>query len=43
VHWDLGGSIYEYLQLGRLLDAQRPLTVGMTMLFIVVHQASSCG
>jgi len=43
VHWDLGNSqsYGEYLQLGRLLDAQQPLTAEHDeMLFIVVHQTS---
>ena len=43
VHWDLGSSqsYGEYLQLGRLLDAQQPLTGEHDeMLFIIVHQAS---
>lgn len=43
VHWDLGGSqsYGEYLQLGRLLDAQQPLTTEHDeMLFIVVHQTA---
>jgi tryptophan 2,3-dioxygenase len=43
VHWDLGASLSygEYLQLGSLLQAQRPLsTAHDEMLFIIVHQVS---
>lgn len=43
VHWDLGGSqsYGEYLQLDRLLSAQKPLsTQHDEMLFIIVHQVS---
>jgi tryptophan 2,3-dioxygenase len=43
VHWDLGASLSygEYLQLGLLLQAQRPLsTAHDEMLFIIVHQVS---
>ncbi len=43
VHWDLGGSqsYGDYLQLGRLLDAQQPLsTEHDEMLFIIVHQTA---
>jgi tryptophan 2,3-dioxygenase len=43
VHWDLGSSLSygEYLQLERLLDAQRPLTGEHDeMMFILVHQTA---
>ncbi|HEY3808662.1 MAG TPA: tryptophan 2,3-dioxygenase [Steroidobacteraceae bacterium] len=43
VHWDLGSSLSysEYLQLDRLLEAQRPLSAEHDeMLFIIVHQVS---
>jgi tryptophan 2,3-dioxygenase len=43
VHWDLGSSLSygEYLQLARLLDAQRPLTGEHDeMMFILVHQTA---
>jgi tryptophan 2,3-dioxygenase len=43
VHWDFGRdmSYSEYLQLGKVLDAQRPLSGQHDeMLFIVIHQAS---
>jgi tryptophan 2,3-dioxygenase len=43
VHWDLGSSLsYSgYLQLDKLLDAQRPLSAEHNeMLFIIVHQVS---
>ncbi len=43
IHWDLGASMSygEYLQLGKVLDAQKPLsTEHDEMLFIVVHQTS---
>ncbi len=43
VHWDLGSSqsYGEYLQLGRLLDAQKPLTREHDeMMFIIIHQVS---
>jgi tryptophan 2,3-dioxygenase len=43
IHWDLGASLSygDYLQLGKLLDAQKPLsTEHDEMLFIVVHQTS---
>jgi tryptophan 2,3-dioxygenase len=43
IHWDLGSSLSygDYLQLDKLLDAQRPLSPEHDeMLFIVVHQAS---
>jgi tryptophan 2,3-dioxygenase len=43
IHWDLGSSMSygEYLQLGKVLDAQKPLsTEHDEMLFIVVHQTS---
>jgi tryptophan 2,3-dioxygenase len=43
VHWDLGASqsYAEYLQLDKLLDAQKPNSFEHDeMLFIVVHQAS---
>jgi tryptophan 2,3-dioxygenase len=43
VHWDLGSSLSygEYLQLDKILDAQKPLSYEHDeMLFILVHQAS---
>ncbi|TLZ31399.1 MAG: tryptophan 2,3-dioxygenase [Gammaproteobacteria bacterium] len=43
VHWDLGSSVSygEYLQLDKLLAAQKPLSSEHNeMLFIVVHQVS---
>jgi tryptophan 2,3-dioxygenase len=43
VHWDLGASLSygDYLQLERLLGAQKPLSYEHDeMLFIIVHQAS---
>ena len=43
VHWDLGSSLSysEYLQLDKLLGAQRPLSHEHNeMLFIIVHQVS---
>jgi tryptophan 2,3-dioxygenase len=43
VHWDLGTSqsYGEYLQLDKLLDAQKPNSIEQDeMLFIVVHQVS---
>jgi tryptophan 2,3-dioxygenase len=43
VHWDLGASqsYSEYLQLDKLLDAQKPNSFEHDeMLFIIVHQAS---
>ncbi len=43
IHWDLGSSLSygQYLQLEKLLDAQRPLSGEHDeMLFIIVHQAS---
>jgi tryptophan 2,3-dioxygenase len=43
VHWNLGDSqsYGDYLQLGQLLGAQRPLTAEHgEMLFIIVHQVS---
>jgi len=43
VHWDLGSSqsYGDYLQLGRLLEAQQPLTTEHDeMLFIIVHQTA---
>ena len=43
IHWDLGDSLSygQYLQLDRLLGAQKPLTGERDeMLFIIVHQAS---
>ncbi|HUK01152.1 MAG TPA: tryptophan 2,3-dioxygenase family protein, partial [Steroidobacteraceae bacterium] len=43
VHWDLGSSLSygQYLQLDKLLDAQRPLTGEHNeMLFVIVHQVS---
>ena len=43
VHWDLGSSLSygEYLQLDKILDAQKPLSFEHDeMLFILVHQTS---
>ncbi|MGQ0430253.1 MAG: tryptophan 2,3-dioxygenase [Gammaproteobacteria bacterium] len=43
IHWDLerGMSYSQYLQLDRVLDAQRPLSGQHDeMLFIIIHQAS---
>ncbi len=43
VHWELGSSLSygEYLQLGKVLDAQKPLTYEHDeMMFIIVHQSS---
>jgi tryptophan 2,3-dioxygenase len=43
VHWDLGSSVSygEYLQLDKLLAAQKPLSSEHNeMLFIIVHQVS---
>ncbi len=43
IHWDLGGSLSygQYLQLDKVLGAQKPLTGERDeMLFIIVHQAS---
>ena len=43
IHWDLGSSLSygQYLQLDKVLDAQKPLSGEHDeMLFIVVHQAS---
>ena len=43
VHWDLGSSLSysEYLQLDKLLAAQKPLSAEHNeMLFIIVHQVS---
>jgi len=43
IHWDLGRSqsYGEYLQLDKVLDAQRPLSLEHDeMMFIIVHQAS---
>ena len=43
VHWDLGSSLSygQYLQLDKLLTAQRPLTGEHNeMLFVIVHQVS---
>jgi tryptophan 2,3-dioxygenase len=43
IHWDLGSSqsYSEYLQLDKLLDAQKPLTYEHDeMMFILVHQTS---
>jgi len=43
VHWDLGSSLSygEYLQLDKLLAAQRPLSAEHNeMLFIIIHQVS---
>jgi tryptophan 2,3-dioxygenase len=43
IHWDLGSSLSygQYLQLDKILDAQKPLSYEHDeMLFIVVHQTS---
>ncbi|HEY6483614.1 MAG TPA: tryptophan 2,3-dioxygenase family protein [Steroidobacteraceae bacterium] len=43
IHWELGSSLSygEYLQLGKVLDAQKPLTYEHDeMMFIIVHQTS---
>src|ERR1700758_3742427 len=43
VHWELGSSLSysEYLQLDKVLDAQKPLTYEHDeMMFILVHQSS---
>lgn len=43
VYWDLGSSLSygEYLQLDRILDAQKPLTSEHDeMMFIIIHQTS---
>jgi tryptophan 2,3-dioxygenase len=43
VHWELGSSLSygEYLQLDKILDAQKPLTYEHDeMMFILVHQSS---
>jgi tryptophan 2,3-dioxygenase len=43
IHWDLGSSLSygEYLQLDKVLDAQKPLSFEHDeMMFIIVHQAS---
>jgi tryptophan 2,3-dioxygenase len=43
VHWELGSSLSygEYLQLNKILDAQKPLTYEHDeMMFIIVHQSS---
>ena len=43
VHWDLGTSLSygEYLQLAKLLDAQKPLSYEHDeMMFIIIHQTS---
>ncbi|MGH8139655.1 MAG: tryptophan 2,3-dioxygenase [Steroidobacteraceae bacterium] len=43
VHWELGSSLSygEYLQLDRILEAQKPLTYEHDeMMFIIVHQTS---
>jgi tryptophan 2,3-dioxygenase len=43
VHWELGSSLSygEYLQLDKVLDAQKPLTFEHDeMMFIIVHQSS---
>ena len=43
VHWDLGTSLSygEYLQLRKLLDAQKPLSFEHDeMMFIIIHQTS---
>ena len=43
IHWDLGASLTYggYLQLPKLLDAQKPLSFQHDeMMFIIVHQTS---
>lgn len=43
IHWDLGASLSygEYLQLHKILDAQKPLSFEHDeMMFIIVHQTS---
>jgi len=43
IHWELGSSLSygEYLQLDKVLDAQKPLTFEHDeMMFIIVHQSS---
>jgi tryptophan 2,3-dioxygenase len=43
IHWDLGSSLSygDYLQLDKILDAQKPLSFEHDeMLFIIVHQTS---
>lgn len=43
VHWELGSSLSygEYLQLDKILDAQKPLTYEHDeLMFIIVHQSS---
>ncbi len=43
IHWELGSSLSygEYLQLNKILDAQKPLTYEHDeMMFIIVHQSS---
>jgi tryptophan 2,3-dioxygenase len=43
IHWELGSSLSygEYLQLNKVLDAQKPLTYEHDeMMFIIVHQSS---
>ncbi len=43
IHWELGSSLSygEYLQLDKLLDAQKPLSFQHDeMMFIIVHQSS---
>jgi tryptophan 2,3-dioxygenase len=43
IHWDLGSSLSygEYLQLDKILNAQKPLTYEHDeMMFIIVHQSS---
>jgi tryptophan 2,3-dioxygenase len=43
IHWELGSSLSygEYLQLDKILDAQKPLTFEHDeMMFIIVHQSS---
>ena len=43
IHWDLGSSLSygEYLQLDKVLGAQKPLSLERDeMMFIIVHQAS---
>jgi len=46
VHWDLSEALSysQYLNLDKLLDAQHPLSYQHDeMLFIIIHQAPSCG
>jgi len=46
IHWELGSSLSygEYLQLNKILDAQKPLTYEHDeMMFIIVTSRLSCG